>query len=542
MSIRTRFAPSPTGYLHIGGVRTALFNWILARQSGGQFILRIDDTDAKRNVAEALQPILDGFRWLGIDWDEGPTDDGTDSTGPHGPYFQSQRLEKYQAAAQQLIDSGLAYKDYSGADFQAEREAAEKEKRQFVYSRKWMAETDEQATAFESEGRSFVVRLKMPREGNCEFHDHVRGDLSFEWALEPDHVIQRGDGTCLYHLASVVDDHDFKITHVVRAVEHLSNTPRQIFIAQSLGYDLPEYAHLPYVAEPGSKKKLSKRHIEKYLNNKDFKRLYQSGEKIAKRIGITAEPATFNPVLVDFYRDIGFTADAINNYLLLLGWSLDGETESFSREQMIELFSLERVIKSPASFDAKKLTAVQQQYMDATDSKKKVAACLKFLQAAGLVTEPTPCDIADYLGQIVQAAGDRICMAGDILDFDFFFIEDQSLTFEDKPFQKRLVKPESAGFLLSEYLKHLNSADESDFQLEKLEANLDQFCEEKSIGMGDVIHAIRVATTGKAAGFGALDQMAILGKDRCVARIQRALDKLDQCRADSDAEQASPGQ
>ena len=178
----------------------------------------------------------------------------------------------------------------------------------------------------------------MPREGVCAFTDHVRGDVSFDWGLEPDHVIQRADGTCLYHLANVVDDHDFEITHVIRAVEHLPNTPRQIFIAQSLGYDLPEYAHLPYVAEPGSKKKLSKRHIEKYLNNKDFKRLYQSGANIAERIGIAPDPATFNPVLVDFYRDIGFDPAAINNYLLLLGWALDDKTESFSREQMIELF------------------------------------------------------------------------------------------------------------------------------------------------------------------------------------------------------------
>ena len=238
MAIRTRFAPSPTGYLHIGGVRTALFNWILARQTGGQFILRIDDTDAKRNVAEALQPILDGFRWLGIDWDEGPNEDGTGSKGPHGSYFQSDRLEKYQAAATQLIEQGFAYKDYSGADFQAEREGAEKAKQQFVYSRKWMAETQQQAADFEAEGRSFVVRLKMPREGVCAFTDHVRGDVSFEWGLEPDHVIQRADGTCLYHLANVVDDYDFEITHVLRAVEHLPNTPRQIFIAQSLGYDL----------------------------------------------------------------------------------------------------------------------------------------------------------------------------------------------------------------------------------------------------------------------------------------------------------------
>ena len=533
MPIRTRFAPSPTGYLHIGGVRTALFNWILARQSGGQFILRIDDTDAKRNVAEALQPILDGFRWLGIDWDEGPTDDGTGSKGPHGSYFQSERLEKYQAAATQLIEQGFAYKDYAGPDFQVEREAAEKAKQQFVYSRKWMAETPEQAAQFESEGRSFVVRLKMPREGVCAFTDHVRGEVSFDWELEPDHVIQRADGTCLYHLANVVDDHDFEITHVIRAVEHLPNTPRQIFIAQSLGYDLPEYAHLPCVAEPGSKKKLSKRHIEKYLNNKDFKRLYQSGANIAERIGIAPDPATFNPVLVDFYRDIGFDPAAINNYLLLLGWALDDKTESFSREQMIELFSLDRVIKSPASFDAKKLTAFQQNYMDATESKTKVASCLKFLQAADLVATPAPCDIAGYVGEIVAAAGDRICMAGDILAFDFFFVDDDKMIIEDKPFQKRVVKPESAGFLLGEFKKLLVGTDESEFTVPALEASLDGFCEAQSIGMGDVIHALRVGVSGKAAGFGTIDTMAILGKERCIKRLDLTLAKLEDARNDA---------
>ena len=213
MTVRTRFAPSPTGYLHIGGVRTALFNWLLARQAGGQFILRIDDTDSKRNVAEALQPILDGFQWLGIDWDEGPTADGSDSQGPHAPYFQSQRLANYQAAVQQLLDSGHAYRDYARPEeTQAEREAAEKEKREFIYSRKYMAETDEQAAEFEAEGRSAIVRLKIPREGSCDFTDLICGEQSIQWRLEQDHVIQRNDGTCLYHLANVVDDHDFQIT------------------------------------------------------------------------------------------------------------------------------------------------------------------------------------------------------------------------------------------------------------------------------------------------------------------------------------------
>ena len=296
---------------------------------------------------------------------------------------------------------------------------------------------------------------------------------------------------------------------------------------------MPEYAHLPYVAEPGSKKKLSKRHIEKYLNNKDFKRLYQSGANIAERIGIAPDPATFNPVLVDFYRDIGFNPAAINNYLLLLGWALDDKTESFSREQMIELFSLDRVVKAPASFDAKKLTAFQQNYMDATESKTKVASCLKFLQAADLVATPAPCDIADYVGEIVAAAGDRICMAGDILAFDFFFVDDDKMDIEDKPFQKRVVKPESAGFLLNEFKKLLVGTDESVFTVPALEASLDGFCEAQSIGMGDVIHALRVGVSGKAAGFGTIDTMAILGKQRCINRLDLTLAKLEDARNDA---------
>src|SRR5262245_47037892 len=230
--VRTRFAPSPTGYLHIGGVRTALFNWLFARRHAGQFILRIDDTDEARNVAEALQPILDGFRWLGLDWDE-----GGEVGGPYGPYYQSQRLERYQAAVKVLLEKGLAYWDYATPEeMKAERETAEKEKQPYRYSRRWMAQTPAERSKFESEGRKGTVRLKMPREGACEFNDLIRGAMKVDWAQEQDHVIQRADGTCLYNLASVVDDYDMKITHVIRAEEHLSNTVRQIFIGEGLSY------------------------------------------------------------------------------------------------------------------------------------------------------------------------------------------------------------------------------------------------------------------------------------------------------------------
>src|SRR5438128_2685128 len=293
--VRTRFAPSPTGYLHIGGVRTALFNWLFARRHGGQFILRIDDTDQQRNMAEA-------------------------------------------------------------------------------------------------QGRKGVVRLKMPRAGACRFTDHIRGEMTVEWSREQDHVIQRADGTCLYNLANVVDDYDMRITHVIRAEEHLSNTPRQIFIAQGLGYPLPEYAHVPFVAEPGSKNKLSKRKIAQYLKNPDFKKVFEHGQAIASAVGLMISAETFNPVVVDFYKPVGYLPDALINYLVLLGWSLDDKAEFFTRTEMIDLFSLESVTKAPASFDPKKLSAFQDRYMQLAPIEQKADMTLPYLQKAARVPSPAPGD------------------------------------------------------------------------------------------------------------------------------------------------------
>src|SRR5947209_5546304 len=524
MPVRTRFAPSPTGYLHIGGVRTALFNWLFARQHGGQFLLRIDDTDAERNVAEALQPLLDGLKWLGLDWDEGPTDDGRGSRGPCGSYFQSQRLDRYQAAVKTLLEKGLAYRDFATpAELKEEREAAEKEKKAFLYSRRWMAETDEQAAKFASEGRTQVVRLKIPREGKCVFTDAIRGVCEFDWDKEQDHVVQRADGTCLYHLASVVDDYDFRITHVIRAVEHLSNTPRQIFIAQSLGYPLPDYAHLPYVAEPGSPQKLSKRKIAQYLKNPEFKRLYDHGAEIAARIGHVAAAETFNPVIVDFYREVGYLPDAIINYLMLLGWSLDDKTEDFSRAEMIQHFTLQRVTKSPASFDPKKLWSFQDRYMQRLPLKQKVAKMLPYLQKAGLVTDPTPCEVGPKLTRIVEASGDRLKTAGDILAYaDFFFVADDQLTYDDKDFQKRVAPPQ-AKELLTKFRAVLAGVDP--FEPSLLEEGLKKFVEDQQIKIGDIVHALRIAVTGKSIGPGVYDCLAILGRESCLARIDRALSR-----------------
>jgi len=518
--VRTRFAPSPTGYLHIGGVRTALFCWLFARRHGGRFILRIDDTDQQRNVEEALEPILRGLRWLGIDWDEGP-----EVGGPYGPYYQSERLERYQAAAQELLARGLAYRDYAAPEeIQAERKAAEAEKRLFLYSRRWMAETPDDAARFEAEGRQPVVRLRMPREGKLVLDDLVRGQVEFDWAREQDHVIQRADGSCLYHLASVVDDHAMQITHVIRAEEHLSNTPRQVFIAQSLGYELPQYAHLPYVAEPGSKNKLSKRKLAKYLKNRDFAQLLEDGQSIAERMGLKPDPETFNPVIVDFYQQVGYLPEAILNYLALLGWSLDDKTEHFTRDGLVEAFSLDRVNKAPASFDPQKLRAFQERHMLAVPIDQKVTLTLPYLQRAGLVASPPPDDIGPKLAQVLQAAGDRVKVAGDVLDYADFFLPDDQLPYDEQAFEKRLRKSPEAVALLTEFKEQLASAEP--FDAATLEQLLHDFVEQQGIKIGQIIHAIRVAVTGKSIGFGLFDILAILGKEPCLARIERALERV----------------
>ena len=517
MTVRTRFAPSPTGYLHIGGVRTALFNWLFARQHGGQFILRIDDTDQERNVEAALRPILDGFRWLGLDWDEGP-----EVGGNYAPYYQSQRTDQYQAAVQVLLDKGLAYRDYATVEETTlEREAAQREKRRFVYSRRWMAETDTESRRFEEEGRTAVVRLKMPRKGSCEFEDLIRGQTVFDWSLEQDHVIQRRDGTYLYHLACAVDDHDFEISHVIRAVEHLSNTPRQIFITDGLGYDKPHYAHLPYVAAPGGEEKLSKRKLAKYLKHKEFKKVYDHGAGIMALLGDEVVTERFNPVIVDFYREVGYLPNAVVNYLLLLGWSLDDRTENFSRDQMVTHFSLDRVNRSAASFDPQKLLAFEERHMKALSVVEKTDMVLPYLTRLGLLSSGHANDEEHQrLREVVIAAGDRIRTAGDIVNFTEFFQGDNAFPYDAMVLAKRFREPETEG-RLRRFRGRLEVL--GVFDAESVDKTLHAFVDSEGIKVGQIIHAVRVAVTGKGMGFGLFEAMAILGRNSCLARIDRVL-------------------
>jgi len=516
--IRTRFAPSPTGFLHIGGVRTALFNWLFARRHGGKYVLRIDDTDQQRNVEAALAPILHGFRWLGIPWDEGPEAEQT-----YAPYFQSQRGARYQQAVDALLAGGHAYRDYSKPEeIEVERKAAEADKRQYQSSRRFIAGSDEERARFEAEGRKGVVRLMMPRQGTLTVKDLVRGDVEFQWAQEQDHVIQRADGTFIYHLANVVDDFDFRITHVIRAEEHLSNTPRQVFMVQALGYPLPAYAHLPYVAEPGSKKKLSKRKIAAYLKNPDFARVHQHGTQIAEAIKLQTSAETFNPVVVDFYEQVGYLPEAIINYLALLGWSLDDKTEFLTLAQLLEHFSLERVHQAPASFDPAKLQSFQAHYMQQLPLDDKLARVLPFLIKAGLVDAPVSDERRAYVRRVVEALGDRLKVFGDAVLQGALFFGDQVPAWDDKAFDKRVRAPGA--------LAHLEAygawlADRPAGAAEAIEQATQTWLAERQLALGDIVHAVRVAVTGSAAGPSLFDVLSVLGPAACARRIEAAVRK-----------------
>ncbi|HBT77856.1 MAG TPA: glutamate--tRNA ligase, partial [Planctomycetaceae bacterium] len=372
----------------------------------------------------------------------------------------------------------------------------------------------------EAEGRSAVVRLKMPREGKLALDDLVRGRVEFDWATEQDHVVRRADGSFIYHLANVVDDQDFEITHVIRAEEHLSNTPRQVFMIRSLGYRLPAYAHLPFVAEPGSKTKLSKRKLDKYLKNNDFKKLLEHGEKIAAKMGLSLERDTFNPVIVDFYKSVGYLPEAIVNAMAMVGWALDDKTELFLKPaDLVEGFSLEKVTRGAASFDPAKLFSFEEKHMQHRSVEEKYLLCKPFL-----VNAPFGPDTALDVRKLLRFAGDRVKVAGDILDFDEFFVGDEDMSYDPTALQKRILDAPDAKPLLTEFAERLRSQD--DWSHEALHQLMERFLEEKQITAARIIHALRVAATGKATGIGMFEAMELLGKESTLNRLERAL-KID---------------
>lgn len=515
-TVRTRFAPSPTGYMHIGGMRTALFNWLFARHHGGQFILRIDDTDEARNQETALGPILRAFEWLGLYWDEGPK-----CGGPHAPYFQSQRGELYSTAAKKLVELGLAYRDYSTKEeIEADRKRADAEKRPYLNIRRSLELTDSQRAQFESEGRAWVLRFIVPRGQTVSLDDHIRGHVEWDTSLIVDPVIVRGNGAPLYNFATVVDDAEMKISHVVRAEEHLSNTPIQILLHQALGNPLPEFAHVPYVAAPASKEKLSKRKIEQYLKNPQFKRLFERGDEVFPKLGLIGSTA-LDPVMVEYYERIGYLPAGVLNALGRLGWSLDDKTEIISLPTMVEHFTLDRVVKSPAGLDPDKLFNFQSHWMKELPIEEKVDHCAKFLVQAGYLQEPLSETNRSLVQRVVTALGDRLKIFADILDAAYFFSD--QFPIDEKIFQKRVAK-EGMPSLLEAFHATLSSLEP--FDVPSLENALESFTKEKGIPIGDMIHALRLSTTGSSVGPGVYDCLEILGREKVVERIAKALKRV----------------
>ncbi len=491
MSVRTRFAPSPTGFLHIGGVRTALFNWLLARHLGGQFILRIDDTDQQRHVEGALSRILDGFRWMGMDWDEGP-----EVGGPHGPYFQSERSEGYTRAAAALVASGHVYRDYSTqAERDADREAQKSHKVAYRFREKPIIEADR--ARFDAEGRPFGLRFRVPADRTLVVHDLIKGDVEQKSGEIGDFVIVRPDGMPLYNFASAVDDVAMEITHVVRAEEHLSNTFSQLLIFEALGAPLPAFAHVPYVAEPGSKSKLSKRKTEEYAGR-----------------GVL--------VLLNQYVEKGYLPDAMMNYLARLGWSLDASQEIFTRAELVGKFTLDRVNSSPASHDPDKLFWIQGEWMKTLTLDRKVDGALPYLVREGLASEPIAPALRARISAVVEALGDRLKVFSDILTLGRYFFT-ETLTHDPDAVKKRLRK-DGVPQLLAE-LDEVLAATEP-FDVPTLEKAVHDYAESHQHPMGQVVNPLRVATTGQGVGPGLYDCLAILGRDSCRARIASTLAML----------------
>jgi len=468
---RLRFAPSPSGFLHIGGARTALFCWLYARRHGGQFILRVEDTDAARTSEESIQAILDGLRWLGLDWDEGP-----EVGGPHAPYFQSKRREVYQQYIDQLVESGHLYRCYCSTELLKEkREKAQKEGRKPAYDRSCRELSREQWP----QDQPYVLRLKAPLEGHTTVRDLIRGDVVFQNKELSDQVVVRSNGDPLYNFVVVVDDVSMGITHVVRGDDHLNNTPKQIQLYEALGKPVPLFAHAPLILG-ADKKRLSKRH------------------------GATN---------VMQYDDEGYLPEALVNFLVRLGWS-HGDQEIFSRDELCELFSLDAVGKSPGVWNPEKLLWLNGQYITAMDSSELARQIAPRIAAAG---HPA-CEADATMAYRIDTLKERSRTLAELVEQGSFYWADE-VTFEAKPRRK---------FLGGEALPRLQAAFEALTGLEDWsEASLEQclaiVLAQLDVKMGKLAQPIRVAVTGTSVSPGLYETLSALGRDKALRRLEDAI-------------------
>lgn len=483
-SVRVRFAPSPTGKLHIGGARTAIYNWAFARANGGTFILRIDDTDPTRSTDENTQIILRAMRWLGLDWDEGP-----EVGGDFGPYSQTERLDLYKQTAERLLAEGRAYPCFCTPEqLAADREAAQARKDPFQgYQRRCRDLSPEEAQARIDAGEPYVLRIKVPEDrGNVVINDAVHGEVTFDAKELDDFVIFRSDGTPTYNFATVVDDALMGITHVIRGDDHLSNTPRQVMVYEAMGAPVPVFAHISMI-------------------------LGADGKKLSKRHGATS---------VEEYRDAGYLSDAFVNYLALLGWSLDGETTVIPRDVLASQFSLERISKNPATFDPKKLDWMNAEYINAMSNADFAhEIMLPELLRAGLIEEGFEADEAwvDALAEIVRPRtkmpADAATVAAPV------FATAETLAYDEKSVSKGLAK-EGMGAVLDAAKAALEALDE--WTPANIDAALEPLPEALDVKKRLVFGAVRVAECGNMVSPPLGETMALIGRDDCLARIDRA--------------------
>jgi len=480
VSFRVRFAPSPTGYLHVGGARTALFNWLLARRHGGVFVLRIEDTDAERSSWEMVAGIVEGLRWLGLDWDEGP-----DVGGPHAPYFQSQRLEKYRAHAHVLVQDGLAYYCYcTPEDLQRKRADAEARGEAWTYDRACLQRDAAEVARLEAAGARKAIRFRV-RPGRTAFTDQVHGEIAFDNANIEDFVILRSDLQPTYHLSVVVDDIDMGITHVIRGDDHISNTPKQVLLYDAFGKAAPKFAHVPLIMGP-DKKRLSKRH------------------------GATS---------VIEYQRLGYLSEAMVNFLALLGWSPGGDREVLSREELTSLFTLEGISGGNAVFNVEKLDWFNQQHIARMPNEALLAAIESRLREADLWRDSLRGDEGAWISRVLELLKPRVKKLDHLVDeMRPFLVDDTALVVDPAAAAKHLtaeVRP-----VLMRLADAIAASPPQDAAAAELV--LRSTAEQVQVKAATLIHATRVAVTGRAVSAGIFEVLTVMGTERVERRLRRA--------------------
>ena len=480
--VRVRFAPSPTGHLHIGGARTAIYNWAFARRHGGTFVLRIDDTDPERSTDENVQAILRGLRWLGLDWDEGPG-----VGGEYGPYFQMQRGESYARELENLKAAGHAYPCFCTAEeLAAKRETARAKGGISGYDRTCRRLDPATVTARVAAGEPHVWRLAVPEDrGDVEFADPIRGAMSFSAAALDDFVLVRSDGTPTYNYATVVDDAEMAITHVIRGDDHLSNTPRQILVFEALGITPPTFGHLSMILGP-------------------------DGKRLSKRQGATS---------VESYRDMGYLPEALLNYLTLLGWSLDGETTVFTPDQLIANFSLDRVSKNPAIFDPEKLDWLNGVYIREMDAATFTDRILPLLECEGLMTGEEAAARRGWLESLAPLVSERVKRLDEVVPMVRFLFGERVAI--DESAREKVLSKEGALAALTAAVAVLETVEP--FAHEAIEEVLRTVPETTGIKAKVAFQAVRVAVTGTTVSPPLFESLELLGRDRTLARVRAAL-------------------